>query len=90
MRRGERIRERTGAMPREHQGAPRRKPAERCDGRAPDWPDLPVQYAAIREGLLKNDSRKLVFDGVEQVLRDYERACQAEPAGCTVSDRGSE
>jgi D-tagatose-1,6-bisphosphate aldolase subunit GatZ/KbaZ len=51
---------------------------------------LPVQYAAIREGLLKNDSRKLVFDGVEQVLRGYERACRGEPAGRTVLDRGSE
>jgi D-tagatose-1,6-bisphosphate aldolase subunit GatZ/KbaZ len=37
---------------------------------------LPVQYAAIREGRLANDPRELVLDGVEQVLRHYERACR--------------
>jgi D-tagatose-1,6-bisphosphate aldolase subunit GatZ/KbaZ len=41
---------------------------------------LPVQYAAIRDGRLKNESRTLVFEGVERVLRDYERACHPEPA----------
>ena len=34
---------------------------------------LPVQYAAIREGRLANDPRELVLDGVEQVLRQYDR-----------------
>ncbi len=37
---------------------------------------LPVQYAAIRAGLLKNDPRELVLDGVEEVLRHYDRACR--------------
>jgi len=51
---------------------------------------LPVQYAAIRAGLLKNDPRELVFDGVQQVLGNYERACRPEPAGRAVMNRGSE
>jgi D-tagatose-1,6-bisphosphate aldolase subunit GatZ/KbaZ len=52
---------------------------------------LPVQYAAIREGRLKNDSRELVLDGVEQVLRHYDRACRpAGPAGSANIDRGRE
>jgi D-tagatose-1,6-bisphosphate aldolase subunit GatZ/KbaZ len=52
---------------------------------------LPVQYAAIREGRLKNDPRELVFDGVEQVLHHYDRACRPNgPAGRAVIDRGSE
>lgn len=51
---------------------------------------LPMQYAAIREGLLENDPRELVFDGIEQVLRNYDRACRpAEQAGAGV-DRGRE
>jgi D-tagatose-1,6-bisphosphate aldolase subunit GatZ/KbaZ len=37
---------------------------------------LPVQYAAIRAGRLNNDPRELVLDGVEQVLRHYDRACR--------------
>jgi D-tagatose-1,6-bisphosphate aldolase subunit GatZ/KbaZ len=37
---------------------------------------LPAQYAAIREGSLKNNPRELVLDGVEQVLRHYDRACR--------------
>jgi D-tagatose-1,6-bisphosphate aldolase subunit GatZ/KbaZ len=50
---------------------------------------LPVQYAAIREGRLKNDPRELVLDGIEQVLRHYDRACRpAGPAGSDVIDRG--
>ncbi|HME37537.1 MAG TPA: D-tagatose-bisphosphate aldolase, class II, non-catalytic subunit [Steroidobacteraceae bacterium] len=50
---------------------------------------LPLQYAAIREGRLKNDPRELVLDGIEQVLRHYDRACRpAGPAGNTVIDRG--
>ncbi|MDB6087754.1 MAG: D-tagatose-bisphosphate aldolase, class non-catalytic subunit [Gammaproteobacteria bacterium] len=52
---------------------------------------LPVQYAAIREGRLKNDPRELVFDGVEQVLRHYDRACRSGgPADRAVIDRGRE
>jgi D-tagatose-1,6-bisphosphate aldolase subunit GatZ/KbaZ len=48
---------------------------------------LPVQYAAIREGRLKNDPRELVLDGVEQVLRHYDRACRPDdPAGRAVID----
>jgi D-tagatose-1,6-bisphosphate aldolase subunit GatZ/KbaZ len=51
---------------------------------------LPVQYAAIRAGRLKNEPRELLFDGVEQVLRHYDRACRPDgPAGRTVIDRGS-
>ncbi len=52
---------------------------------------LPVQYAAIREGRLKNDPRELVLDGVEQVLRHYDHACRpAGPSvGCAI-DRGCE
>jgi D-tagatose-1,6-bisphosphate aldolase subunit GatZ/KbaZ len=37
---------------------------------------LPAQYAAIREGSLNNNPRELVLDGVEQVLRHYDRACR--------------
>jgi D-tagatose-1,6-bisphosphate aldolase subunit GatZ/KbaZ len=38
---------------------------------------LPVQYAAIRDGRLKNDPREVVLDGVEQVLRHYADACNS-------------
>jgi D-tagatose-1,6-bisphosphate aldolase subunit GatZ/KbaZ len=38
---------------------------------------LPVQYAAIRDGRLKNDPREMVLDGVEQVLRHYADACNS-------------
>jgi D-tagatose-1,6-bisphosphate aldolase subunit GatZ/KbaZ len=52
---------------------------------------LPVQYAAIREGRLKGDPRELVFDGIEQVLLHYERACRPDgPAGRAAIDRGRE
>jgi len=52
---------------------------------------LPAQYAAIRAGQLENEPRELVIDGVEQVLRQYERACRpANPAGPAAVDRGSE
>ena len=37
---------------------------------------LPVQYAAIRAGRLKNAPRELVLHGVEQVLRHYDGACR--------------
>jgi D-tagatose-1,6-bisphosphate aldolase subunit GatZ/KbaZ len=38
---------------------------------------LPVQYAAIREGRLRNEPRELLLDGVAQVLRHYAHACGA-------------
>jgi D-tagatose-1,6-bisphosphate aldolase subunit GatZ/KbaZ len=42
---------------------------------------LPLQYAAIRDGRLKNDPREIVLDGVSQVLRHYANACNpAAPA----------
>ncbi len=52
---------------------------------------LPVQYAAIREGRLTGEPRELVFDGIEQVLLHYERACRpGGPAGRAAIDRGRE
>jgi D-tagatose-1,6-bisphosphate aldolase subunit GatZ/KbaZ len=36
---------------------------------------LPLQYAAIRDGRLKNDPREMVLDGVSQALRHYADAC---------------
>jgi D-tagatose-1,6-bisphosphate aldolase subunit GatZ/KbaZ len=52
---------------------------------------LPLQYSAIREGRLKNDPRELVFDGVRQVLRTYDRACRPEAATQgAVLNRGNE
>ncbi len=36
---------------------------------------LPLQYAAIRDGRLRNDPRDVVLDGVSQVLRHYAHAC---------------
>jgi D-tagatose-1,6-bisphosphate aldolase subunit GatZ/KbaZ len=36
---------------------------------------LPLQYAAIRDGSLRNDPRDLVLAGVEHVLLAYDRAC---------------
>jgi D-tagatose-1,6-bisphosphate aldolase subunit GatZ/KbaZ len=38
---------------------------------------LPLQYAAVRANELKNEPRELVIDGIEQVLRHYDRACRA-------------
>jgi D-tagatose-1,6-bisphosphate aldolase subunit GatZ/KbaZ len=52
---------------------------------------LPMQYAAIREGRLTGEPRELVFDGIEQVLLHYERACRPDgPAGRAAMDRGRE
>ena len=52
---------------------------------------LPVQYAAIRAGRLKNHPRELVLHGVEQVLRQYDGACRpVGPAERAVIDRGIE
>jgi D-tagatose-1,6-bisphosphate aldolase subunit GatZ/KbaZ len=52
---------------------------------------LPVQYAAIREGRLKNDPRELLLDPVEQVLRHYDRACRpAAHAESDITNRGRE
>jgi len=50
---------------------------------------LPVQYAAIREGRLANDPRELVLDGVEQVLRHYDRACRPRVLHAGIS-RGAQ
>lgn len=36
---------------------------------------LPSQYAAVRDGRLRNDPREFVLDGVAQVLRPYADAC---------------
>ena len=44
---------------------------------------LPVQYAAIRDGHLKNDPREIVLDGVSRVLRHYANACN--PAAPTAA-----
>jgi D-tagatose-1,6-bisphosphate aldolase subunit GatZ/KbaZ len=44
---------------------------------------LPLQYAAIRDGRLKNDPRDIVLDGVSQVLRHYANACN--PAAPTAA-----
>ena len=51
---------------------------------------LPVQYAAVREGRLENDPRSLVLDGVEQVLRHYDRACRPSggAGGAEIDVRG--
>jgi D-tagatose-1,6-bisphosphate aldolase subunit GatZ/KbaZ len=51
---------------------------------------LPLQYADIREGHLKNDPRELVLDGVERVLHHYDRACRpAEPGRRAAIARGN-
>ena len=42
---------------------------------------LPHQYAAIRDGQLRNDPREIVLDGVARVLRHYANACN--PSGET-------
>ena len=42
---------------------------------------LPVQYTAVRAGQLGNEPRELVLDGVEQVLRYYDRACRPNDLG---------
>lgn len=42
---------------------------------------LPVQYTAVRAGYLGNEPRELVLDGVEQVLRHYDRACRPNDLG---------
>lgn len=49
---------------------------------------LPMQYAALREGRLKKTAREFVLDGVEQVLRHYDRACR--PGSVGQIDRGHE
>ncbi len=47
---------------------------------------LPIQYAAIRDGRLKNDPRDIVLDGVSQVLRHYANACNpAAPTAARIS-----
>ena len=52
---------------------------------------LPLQYAAIRAGQLRNDPRDLVLEGVEQVMRQYDGACRPPSwAQRTAIDRGIE
>lgn len=41
---------------------------------------LPRQYAAIRDGLLRNDVRDILEDGVAEVLRHYTNACRPREA----------
>jgi D-tagatose-1,6-bisphosphate aldolase subunit GatZ/KbaZ len=47
---------------------------------------LPVQYAAIRAGRLRNDPRELLLDAVRQVLLHYDRACRPAAAAGVVPD----
>jgi D-tagatose-1,6-bisphosphate aldolase subunit GatZ/KbaZ len=49
---------------------------------------LPTQYAAIREGLLINDPRALLLDGVAQVLRHYAKACHPAVAATFIGTSG--
>jgi D-tagatose-1,6-bisphosphate aldolase subunit GatZ/KbaZ len=50
---------------------------------------LPVQYAAIRDGRLRNDPREIVLDGVSQVLHHYANACNpAAAAAARISAEG--
>lgn len=47
---------------------------------------LPLQYAAIRAGRLRNEPRELAIEGVAQVLRHYADACNpALPGNRAVS-----
>jgi D-tagatose-1,6-bisphosphate aldolase subunit GatZ/KbaZ len=46
---------------------------------------LPVQYAAVRAGSLKNDPRDIVIDGVTQVLRHYAHACNPAARSAGIS-----
>jgi len=46
---------------------------------------LPVQYAAIRDGRLKNDPRDIVLDGISQVLHHYADACNPAAAKAAKS-----
>jgi D-tagatose-1,6-bisphosphate aldolase subunit GatZ/KbaZ len=47
---------------------------------------LPRQYAAIREGRLRNDPRELALDGVAQVLGHYDDACNPTRAGLRAAN----
>ncbi len=40
---------------------------------------MPLQYDAVRDGLLPKDPEALLADHVERVMEDYEYACRAEP-----------
>lgn len=52
---------------------------------------LPAQYAAIRDGRLRNEPRELALDGVDQVLRLYDHACRRGSREVrAVNDRGIE
>ncbi|MBQ7702804.1 MAG: class II D-tagatose-bisphosphate aldolase, non-catalytic subunit [Firmicutes bacterium] len=39
---------------------------------------MPMQYEAVRDGLLPKDPEALIADFVEKVMEDYEYACEAE------------
>lgn len=47
---------------------------------------LPIQYAAIREGRLRNDPREIVLDAVAHVLRQYAVACDPVGSSGAASD----
>jgi D-tagatose-1,6-bisphosphate aldolase subunit GatZ/KbaZ len=47
---------------------------------------LPRQYAAIRDGRLKNDPRELLLDGIAQVLHHYADACSGSPGARAAND----
>ena len=47
---------------------------------------LPRQYAAIRDGRLRNEPRELLLDGVARVLQQYAEACQPSAARRAVND----
>ena len=52
---------------------------------------MPLQFAAYRDGQLKNDPRALVLDSVAQVLRGYAQACvPAASLDCAHIHRGTE
>lgn len=51
---------------------------------------LPLQYAAIRAGQLRNDPRELLLEGVQQVMRQYDGACRPHSTQRIAIDRGVE
>jgi D-tagatose-1,6-bisphosphate aldolase subunit GatZ/KbaZ len=49
---------------------------------------LPNHYVGIRSGALRNSPRDLVLEGVERVLRSYDRACNPDRTGSASANRG--
>jgi D-tagatose-1,6-bisphosphate aldolase subunit GatZ/KbaZ len=49
---------------------------------------LPLQYTAVRDGVIANDVRELLLDGVARVLRQYDAACHPAVAGSRISRTG--